>query len=463
MRYRSTRGGIAGASFEDVLLAGLAPDGGLFLPETWPRFTVEEWSALTDASYPEVVTTVAERFVGDAFDAGELAEIVGAAYQRFRHPEVAPVRLLRDDVLLLELFWGPTLSFKDYALQLLGEMFHRVLERRNQRVTVVGATSGDTGSAAIEALRGRDTADVVILHPHGRISDVQRRQMTTVTDPNVHNIAIEGTFDDCQDLVKAMFADAGFRQEMKLSAVNSINFARIMAQMAYYAWAVRRLDASDAGVAFAVPTGNFGNIYAGYAARLIGVPVNRLVAGNNRNNGLNRFFRTGTLTVEDVRPTVAPAMDIQVPSNLERLLFDVFEEDTATLSASMLEFRSKGTLTVPSARLASTKAIFDSMWMSDEAIEGFIGQVAAEHGVVLDPHTAIAVAAAYTSPHQPGVPFVAIATAHPAKFPDAVERATGTRPELPDGYGDVMTKPERCDLLPNDLAAVQEAVRRIRR
>ncbi len=459
MRYESTRGKVKGASFEDVLLAGLASDGGLFIPQEWPQMTVAELNGLASLSYPELSAAVAGRFVGDTFSAAELEEAAAEAYRGFRHEEIAPLRKLSDDLYLLELFWGPTLSFKDYALQLLGELFDRLLAKRGERLTIVGATSGDTGSAAIEALRGRPRVDVIILHPHGRVSDVQRRQMTTVTDHNIHNIAIEGTFDDCQDLVKAMFADAVFRDELHLSAVNSINFGRIMAQVTYYLWATLRLEATESGIGFSVPTGNFGNIYAGYAARSIGVPINWLIAGNNRNNGLNRFFRTGTLTIETVTPTITPAMDIQIPSNLERLLFELYDHEGEALASAMDAFRQNGTMSVPTARLSTTKSVFDSMWMSDEAVEGFIGQVFGDYGIVVDPHTAIGLAAAFMRPRQPGSPFVSIATAHPAKFPEAVERAVGETPRLPEGFDNLLTADERFTLLPNDLDAVKNEVR----
>jgi len=459
VRYQSTRGGVTGASFEEVLLAGLAADGGLFIPETWPQMTIAELDGVRSLSYPQLAAAVAGRFVGDAFSAEELDEAAAEAYRGFRHDEVAPLRQLDDDLYLLELFWGPTLSFKDYALQLLGVLFDRLLTRRGERLTIVGATSGDTGSAAIEALGGMPSVDVIILHPHGRVSEVQRRQMTTVHHDNIHNIAIEGTFDDCQDLVKAMFADAEFRDELRLSAVNSINFGRIMAQVTYYLWATLQLDATESGIGFSVPTGNFGNIYAGYVARSIGVPINWLVAGNNRNNGLNRFFRTGTLTIETVTPTITPAMDIQIPSNLERLLFELYDHDGDALASAMEAFRRNGTMSVPTARLSTAKSVFDSMWMSDEAVEGFIGQVAADHQITVDPHTAIGLAAAYMRPRQPGSPFVAIATAHPAKFPEAVERATGSRPVLPPELEDLYQRQERFDVLDNDLEAVKAAVR----
>ena len=448
--FRSTRGGVTDATFEDVLLQGMAPDGGLYLPTEWPQLSRSDLGHLHGRPYAAVAAVVADPFVGSAMSLDELAELAVDAYADFRHPAVAPISRLGDDLHLLELFWGPTLSFKDYAMAFLGRAFDHVLSHRGERVTIVGATSGDTGSAAIEALKDRPSVEVIILHPKGRVSDVQRRQMTTVPSANVHNVAIEGSFDDCQALVKAMFADESFRTKHHLSAVNSINFVRIMAQITYYVWATVQLEALDSGIGFAVPSGNFGNIYAGYAARQMGLPVSSLVAANNENHTLNRFFRSGTLTTEDVVHTISPAMDVQVPSNLERLLFDIYEGNGALLGREMERFKERGQLIVPTAPLSEMRWLFDSVWMSDEATKGLIGQVFQESGVVLDPHTAIGVGAARTRQAVPGVPFVAIATAHPAKFPEAVEEATGTRPELPPDLADLFDRPERYETLPNE-------------
>ncbi len=457
IRFRSTRGGVADATFEDVLLRGMAPDGGLYLPDEWPQLTAGDLTALRGRPYAAVAAVVADPFVGASMTPDELAEIAVDSYADFRHPDVAPLSPL-GDLHLLELFWGPTLSFKDYAMAFLGRAFDTVLSRRGERVTVVAATSGDTGSAAIEALRDRPSIEVVVLHPLGRISEVQRRQMTTVMSPNIHNLAIEGTFDDCQALVKAMFADEAFRSEQRLSAVNSINFVRIMAQITYYVWATLHLDALESGIGFSVPSGNFGNIYAGYAARQMGLPVAALLAANNSNQTLNRFFRSGTLTTEEVVHTISPAMDVQVPSNLERLLFDIYEQDGASLNRSMDEFRSRGRIVVPGEPLAAMRGLFDSIWMSDDAALGLMAQVHQETGILLDPHSAIGVGAARTRYTDPRLPFVSIATAHPAKFPDAVEKATGVRPELPADLADLYERPERCVTLGNDLDAVKAFV-----
>lgn len=456
--FRSTRGTVAAATFEDVLLDGLAPDGGLYLPAVWPQLADRDLKALKGKPYAAVAAVVAEAFVGSSLSHDDIAELAVDSYEGFRHPDVAPVVQLDQTTHLMELYWGPTLSFKDYAMAFLGRAFDLVLSRRGAGVTIVGATSGDTGSAAIEALRDRTSIEVVILHPKGRVSEVQRRQMTTVLSPNIHNVAIDGTFDDCQRLVKELFADQEFRRSHRLSAVNSINFVRIMAQITYYVWATLRLDALESGIGFAIPSGNFGNIYAGYAARQMGLPISSLVAANNANRTLNRFFLSGTLTLDDVVPTISPAMDVQLPSNLERLLFDIFEHDGSALRHAMEQFKTTGHLTVPTAPLSDLRALFDSIWMSDRATKGLIAQVYAETGVILDPHSAIGVGAARTRHVSPGVPFVSIATAHPAKFPDAVEEATGVRPALPADLSDLLEREERYENLPNDVDQVKAFV-----
>ncbi|RMD64344.1 MAG: threonine synthase, partial [Alphaproteobacteria bacterium] len=358
-----------------------------------------------------------------------------------------------------ELFHGPTLAFKDYALQLVGRLFDHVLAQRGTRATIVAATSGDTGSAAIEACRGRTRVDIFVLHPKGRVSEVQRRQMTAVIEPNVHNIAIEGTFDDCQDLVKAMFNDAAFRDEMRLAAMNSINWARIMAQIAYYFAAAVALGAPGRPVAFAVPTGNFGNVYAGYAAAQMGLPVAHLMIGSNRNDILTRYMQTGAMEVTAVHPSLSPSMDIQVSSNFERLLFDLYDRDGAALAAAMTTFRRTGRLDPGRERWCRVRALFDGVRCDDEETVAEIARIHAASGELVDPHSAIGVAAARAWAARERIPVVALATAHAAKFPDAVERATGIRPLLPARLADLYDRPERFAVLPNDLAAVQAYVR----
>jgi threonine synthase len=370
------------------------------------------------------------------------------------------------DDWLLELFHGPTLAFKDVALQLVGRLFDHVLGQRGEHVTIIGATSGDTGSAAIEAFRDRATADIFILHPQGRVSEVQRRQMTTVLAPNVFNIAIEGTFDDCQDLVKAMFNDHRFRDELNLSAVNSINWARVMAQTVYYVAAAVALGAPDRAVSFAVPTGNFGNVYAGYAARAMGLPIERLIVGSNHNDILTRFFASGRMAIDAVQPSLSPSMDIQVSSNVERLLFDLYDRDGPALAQAMASFRRNGQLAVGEERWKAARAVFDGYRFDDDETLQAIAGLHRQTGELVDPHSAIGVAAAHSAEHagertaeRGVVPVVALATAHPAKFPDAVERATGHRPALPSHLADLLQRSERVEALPNDLRTVEGYVR----
>ncbi len=458
MRYISTRGTAPILDFEDVLLAGLARDGGLYLPESWPGFSEAEIAAFAGLSYAETVARISTPFLGGAIPEAELAEIAAASYAGFDHAATAPLRQLDSSLWLLELFHGPTLAFKDYALQFVGRLFDHVLRRRGQRITIIGATSGDTGSAAIEACRGLAAVDIFILHPRGRVSEVQRRMMTSVEASNVHNIAIDGTFDDCQDLVKAMFADEPFRDDLRLSAVNSINWARVMAQTAYYFHAAVALGAPDRATSFAVPTGNFGNVYAGRAARRMGLPVDRFFVGSNRNDILTRFFATGILETGSVEPSLSPSMDIQVSSNFERLLFELYDRDGAAVADAMARFRAEGRLDVGEARWRASTVLFEGFRLDDEGTLAEIADVHATTGMSIDPHTAIAVATARANRGDGSVPVIALATAHPAKFPDSVEKATGIRPTLPPHLADLFEREERLTALPNDLAGVKAFV-----
>jgi threonine synthase len=459
VRYVSTRGASPALGFDEVLLAGLAPDGGLFVPAEWPQWSEAALRRLRGRPYAEIAIETVMPFVGDALARDRLADLVRDTYRGFGHAAVAPLKQIGPDLWLMELFHGPTLAFKDYALQLLGRLFDEVLGRQDRRVTIVGATSGDTGSAAIEACRDRDRIDMVILHPHGRTSAVQRRQMTTVRAANIRNVAIEGSFDDCQDLVKAMFADTVFREEMGLSAVNSINWARIMAQIVYYTAAALALGAPDRPVAFAVPTGNFGNVLAAFCARRMGLPIERLIVGTNRNDILDRFFKTGTMRMERVVPTLSPSMDIQISSNFERLLFELLGRDPAALSETMAGFRATGAFDATPETLAAARTLFASHRLDDDGTLAVIRETAEATGETVDPHTACGIAAARAEAPL-AVPTVVAATAHPAKFPDAVERATGRRPALPPHLADLFDREERFSVLPADLAAVQDFVRR---
>ena len=459
IRYVSTRGGAPEASFDEVLLAGLARDGGLYVPAAWPEFPAAWWRDLRGARYQDIAVRVMAPFVGDAVAPAELARLVEASYAGFRHPAVAPLKQIGANDWLLELFHGPTLAFKDYALQLVGRLFDHVLQRRGRRIAILGATSGDTGSAAIEACRDRAAIELFMLYPNGRVSEVQRRQMTTVAAPNVHAIAIEGTFDDAQDIVKALFNDLAFRDSVNLAAVNSINWARVMAQTVYYASAALALGAPDRPVAFAVPTGNFGNVFAGYGARRMGLPIERLVVGTNRNDILARFFDTGAMTVGTVEPSLSPSMDIQVSSNVERLLFDLLGRDGAALAGLMTRFRDAGTFTLDADALAQARAVFDAARVDDDQTMATIAETHAATGELIDPHSAIAVRAAQVRRGDPRVPMVALATAHPAKFPDAVRAATGVTAPLPPHLAHLMGARERMTVLPNDRAAVAAFIR----
>jgi threonine synthase len=463
MRYISTRGQAPVRDFAGALLAGLAEDGGLYVPETWPHFTPADWRGLRGVPYPELAARVMQPFVGDALPFETLQALCHKAYAGFRHPAVVPVVQLETGLFVQELFHGPTLAFKDMALQLLGPLFDHVLTARDARVTIVGATSGDTGSAAIEAFAGLHRVDIAFLHPHGRISEVQRRQMTTVHAANVGNIAIEGTFDDCQDMVKAMFADVAFRKEMNLSAVNSINWARIAAQIPYYVAAALALGAPDREVAFSVPTGNFGNILSAWAARRMGLPVTRLIAGSNRNDILARFLASNDMSIAPVEPSLSPSMDIQVSSNFERLLFELLERDAIATAAAMTGFRTTGKMAVPDAAWHRCRTVFHGFRLDDAGTEQEIARLHEICGYLADPHTAIGIAAARANPPGHGVATIAMATAHPAKFPDAIERATGLRPALPPSLADLFDRQERFAVLPNDLAAVEAQVRALAR
>ena len=452
IEYSSTRGGSRGRSFEDVLLTGLAEDGGLFVPETWPELDLE---SLRGLSYAETTARVLAPFARGCFDQDELLEMATDAYRGFAHPAVAPLRHLDHDEWVLELFHGPTLAFKDFALQLLGRMFERVLERRGETITIVGATSGDTGSAAIHACAGRRNMRICILHPEGRVSEVQRRQMTTVTAENVLNIAVRGTFDDCQDLVKAMFNDAPFRAECRLAAVNSINWARLAAQAAYYVYAGLRLRGRPT---FSVPTGNFGDVYAGYIAHRMGLPIERLVIATNRNDILARFFQTGRYESDTVHPTMSPSMDIQVASNFERLLLEMCGRDASWVRTTMDRFATERRLEVTPDMLASTKGLFAAGRVDEERTRDTIAALMKRCHYVADPHTAVGIAAGRDLAVE-GSPLVFLSTAHPAKFPDAVRTATGITAALPESMADLLERPERFDVLSHDLAAVQNHIR----
>ena len=464
MRYLSTRDSRplpATHAFDDVLLMGLAEDGGLFVPERLPTFDGDGLRGLAGLPYAELAARIMALFAGDSFSAVELRRLCGRAYGNFRHAAVAPLVQLDERLWLLELFHGPTLAFKDLALQLVGLLFDAVLARRGEQVTIVGATSGDTGSAALAACRDKAALDIFILYPQGRISEVQRRQMTTVEAPNAHALAIEGTFDDCQDIVKALFGDPVLRRDLNLSAVNSINFARVAAQIVYYLSAGLALGAPARPVSFSVPTGNFGNVYAGHLARALGLPVERLVIGTNANDILARYLTSGDMSIAPVLPSLSPSMDIQVASNFERLLFELKGRHGGAVAGDLGRFRATGSLPPDEQAWRSARELFAGHRVDDAMTLDTIADTYRRTGLLIDPHTAVAVAAARReAARQAGAtPIVALATAHPAKFPAAVERATGIRPPEPPDLAEIADKPERLTVLPNDVGAVARFVR----
>jgi threonine synthase len=458
MRYISTRGQAPVRDFASVLLAGLAEDGGLYVPESWPHFSATDLRSLRGLPYAELAARIIQPLAGESIAFATLERLCAEAYQHFTHPAVVPMVQVGPSVWSLELFHGPTLAFKDLAMQLLGLLFDHVLTERDERITIVGATSGDTGSAAIEACRGRERVTIVILHPKGRTSEVQRRQMTTVHAPNVANIAVEGDFDDCQALVKAMFADAAFRRELSLSAVNSINWARIAAQIPYYVAAALALGAPERELAFAVPTGNFGNVLAAWGARRMGLPVTKLIVASNRNDILARFLADNDMSVRPVEPSLSPSMDIGVSSNFERLLYELLGRDAAHTQTIMADFAATGRMNVPPDAWRRATEVFTGFRLDDAGTSAAIRSLYNESGYLADPHTAIGLAAAHALPCAP-IPTIAAATAHPAKFPDAMQEAVGFRPPLPVHLADLYDREEKFTVAPNDLAHIKAAVR----
>jgi|TARA_R100001509_G_scaffold163149_2_gene136772 threonine synthase len=456
VKYISTRGQAPTLNFEEVLLTGLASDGGLYVPERLPTFTRDEIAEMASLNYPQLAERIIAPFVADSIPADDLRQLIHDTYAVFRHNAVAPLTQIAHNQFVLELFHGPTLAFKDFALQLLGRLLDYVLERRHQKVVIMGATSGDTGSAAIEGCKRCKNIDIFILHPHQRVSEVQRRQMTTVVGDNIHNLALEGNFDDCQAMVKASFNQRGFLPEDRaLVAVNSINWARIMAQIVYYFYAGLALGAPGRPVAFSVPTGNFGDIFAGYLARQMGLPVAQLIIATNRNDVLHRVMTTGSYGRQTLEHSLSPSMDITVSSNFERLLFDLYDRDGGAVAELMRDF-DRGDIHFSEQAMQRARALFSSHRVSDEETCAQIAATWRDCEYLLDPHSAIGVKAALASGLDSRVPVVTLATAHPAKFPQAIQRAEiGVEPPLPLHLVDLFDRSERFEVLPNDLAAVQ--------
>ena len=476
IRYISTRGNAPVLSFEDVVMAGLASDGGLYIPEHVQEFSMAEIDAMQSMSYPELAFTIISRFIDTSIKPETLQQIIGESYKTFRHTAIAPLKQIDAHSFILELFHGPTLAFKDFAMQVLGRLIDHILEKKQQKAVVIGATSGDTGSAAIAACQGRKNMDIFILHPKGRVSEVQRRQMTSVLDNNVHNIAIDGTFDDCQDIVKALLSSSfsppstgGVSREGNNHpprppvdggekvwvSVNSINWARIVVQIVYYFYSALALGAPAKNVSFSVPTGNFGDIYAGHMARRLGLGIDQLIIATNKNDILARCLATGTYSIEGVTPTLSPSMDIQISSNFERLLFDLYDFDDKAITDMMGKLKTEKKFTLSPLAWNRFKAEFSACAISDEETKRTIANTFNTTGELLDPHTAVGLAAGMRTRKKTGAPLIVLGTAHPAKFPDAVKDATGIHPELPPHMKDLFSRKERCDELPNDVAKVK--------
>jgi threonine synthase len=456
MNYISTRGGISPIPFKDAVMMGLASDGGLLLPQSYPQVSKEQLESWRQLGYPELACNIISLFADD-IPADNLKAIIDRSYATFSHPQVTPV-VKQDGVYILELFHGVTLAFKDVALQFLGNLFEYILAERNQKLNIIGATSGDTGSAAIHGVRGKQGITIFILHPHGKTSAVQALQMTSVTDDNVHNIAVHGTFDDCQDIVKALFGDLEFKEKYSLGAVNSINWARVLAQVVYYFYAwLRVTEESDKEILFSVPTGNFGDIFAGYVAKKMGLPIGRLLLATNENNILTRFINEGDYSLGDVVPTVSPSMDIQVASNFERYLFHLFGNDSNRVKASFVELKEQGRITFSPAEMLQVRNDFCSCSVNQSATLKMIRDFYEKTGYLLDPHTAVGVKASLEV-LPPDSSRICLATAHPAKFSETVEMALGKAAPVPEAVEELQGKPTRCEIMDADLDKVREFV-----
>ena len=462
MDYISTRGQDGPLKFEQTLLSGLARDGGLYLPVEWPKFSSTEIAGMRNLSYAQLAGRIMAPFCDGEIDESELAAMAGAAYAGFVHPSIAPLVQLDDTIHILELFHGPTIAFKDYAMQFLARAFDRALSNKNQHAVILGATSGDTGSAALEALQGRGAIDIFILFPDGRVSPVQQRQMTSVIADGAHAVSVKGDFDDCQAIVKTLFNDLEFRDEVNLSAVNSINWVRLMPQIVYYFSSALALGAPEEKVAFSVPTGNFGNVFAGYAAARMGLPVERLIVASNQNDILTRFFEAGTMTRENVVPSLSPSMDIQVSSNFERLLFEMLDRDGEKTKLTMDDFSASGQFILEATVMERARSLFSAYRTDDSGTIAEIASTAKNDGIVLDPHSAVGLSAARRARADgivaSDVPLVSLACAHPAKFETAVEAATGTSPTLPTHMADLMARPEQIRTIAADSEAVKALV-----
>jgi len=458
MKYVSTRGKAPELDFEDVMITGLARDGGLYVPKEWPFFNEETISKMDGCSYEEIAFQVMRPFIGSTFTDLEFKEIIKQSYKDFSSFERCPVVKLKDNIFVLELYHGPTLAFKDVAMQLIGQMFELSLKRRNQNIVIVGATSGDTGSAAIEAFKGLDSVEVFIMYPDGAVSDVQRRQMTTATENNVNALAVNGNFDDCQARLKDMFNDFDFRDEVNLASVNSINWARVMAQVVYYFTSAIAVGAPQKKVNFTVPTGNFGDIFAGYVAKKMGLPIEKLIIATNQNDILDRVVKSGVYKIEQVKPSISPSMDIQVSSNFERALFDIFSQDSLRIRTLMDELRISEEFKLTSKEAEKLQAVFESGSSSEEETNDTISSIFEETGTLMCPHSATGTKVAKEKNDDGDVPMIVLATASPAKFPNAVKAASGISPKLPAHMSDLFDRGERVKMVPNDIKRIKEII-----
>ena len=467
MKFISTRGKDGPISFETALLNGLARDGGLYLPVSWPRFNLDEIRQMRNLSYSDLAGLIMSRFTDGEIDQVEMTSLAQQSYADFTHPDVAPLRPVTENIHILELFHGPTIAFKDYAMQFLSRVFDRALIRQKRTAVILGATSGDTGSAALEAFKGRDSVDVFILFPNGRVSPVQQKQMTSISAKGAHAVAVSGDFDDCQDMVKACFNDVVFRDEMNLSAVNSINWARLMPQIVYYFASALKVGAPEQTVAFCVPTGNFGNVFAGWVAAKMGLPIEKFIVASNRNDILTRFFATGTMQRRSVDPSLSPSMDIQVSSNFERLLFELLDRNGSEVARLMKRFAKSGSFDVADSVLRSALSLFSGFCLNDDGTRSEIRSTYQQTGMVIDPHSAVGLAGARQARASGLVsqdtPIISLACAHPAKFPDAVKSACGIYPDLPEHLANLMQRDDAMLTAENDMEAVQALLRSERR
>lgn len=458
MRYISTRGKSPKLNFDQVVLTGLATDSGLYLPENWPCLNKREILDFQNCSYSEIVYRTVLPFIGDSIPKKIFKKIINKSYKKFRHEEIAPLFEIEKDLWMMELFHGPSLAFKDFALQLLGGIFDYLLKKNSERITILGATSGDTGSAAIEACKDKDMMDIFILHPHKRITKIQRKQMTTVDSPNVFNIAIKGSFDDCQDLVKKLFSDTDLGRQKKLSSINSINWARIIGQIPYYFYATAKLNLLDRGISFCVPSGNFGNAYACYVSKIIGLPVRKIIIGSNRNDVLTRFFTGGSLKLSNVVATLSPSMDIQISSNLERYLFEIFNRSGSKTAKNLESLRMNGRIDISKNNLLKVKKTFEAYKLDDNGTLKNIKKVYNDTGKIIDPHSSVGFYSAMEAGKKSSVPIVTLATAHPSKFPQAVRTAIKIKAKLPRNISDSLERKEKYDILPNDFDLVKNYI-----